>query len=149
MSEFKNASNEEKITHYLGDELSPEEKSELELEFKKDPHLALEFKKSQALISLINADKSALLLDSGIGEIRKGKVFEKKLNQESVKKDARIINRFKSLRFTLAAAALVLLSFIILPEMWKAKTTESLPPTHSPSVVLGVHSFNMALQSGK
>lgn len=151
MSEFKDISSEEKITHYLAGELSVEEKAEFDLELKKDTNLAKEFKASQALISLMNADKNTLSVEGGIGTERRNKIFgNQNSTQESSKNNQRIIDIFKHLKFALVAAALIILSYAFFPEIWKNgnEATTPIKPNH-PSAVAGVRSFNMALPSGR
>lgn len=149
MSEFKNISNEEKVTHYLAGELSSEEKAEFELALKKDPALAKEFSASQSLISLMSVDKNSLVIEGGIGVERKNKIFGNQNSKTTNKKDSRIIDVFKHLKFTLVAAALVLLSYAFLPELWKSSNTSGTKITEPKSGgVLGVRTFNMALPSG-
>lgn len=148
MSEFKNISNEEKITHYLAGELSNEEKAEFELELKNNSKLADELKAYQSLISLINADKKALSIEGGIGAERKNKIFGKQDVLDSTKSDSRIINIFKHMRFTIVAAALVLLSYFFLPELWNQPNSSSTSSNTRIPEVAGVRSFNIALPSG-
>ena len=148
MSEFKNISNEEKITHYLAGELSNDEKAEFELELKKNSRLAEELKAYQSLISLMNVDKKTLSIEGGIGAERKNKIFGKQDLLDSNKSDSRILNIFKHMRFTIVAAALVLLSYFFLPELWnQSSSTKTQPNTRVPEVA-GVRSFNIALPSG-
>jgi hypothetical protein len=146
MSEFKNATNEEKLIHYLAGELSSEEKIEFELLIEKDSQLKLELKRYQSLTSLIEVDKKAISVSSGIGAERKEQLFGKQTTILSMKKESRILNVFKHLRFTIAAAALVLLSFLLLPDLWKSPDQVDTPKRISE--VAGIHSFNMAFPSG-
>lgn len=149
MSEFKNSSNEEKITHYLAGELSEDEKVEFELELKKDSSLNSEFKNSQALIALLNADKNSITIEGGIGVERINNIFGNHSSQHSDKSVLPIAGFFKYRKFTLVAAALILLSYSFLPNLWKTSADKTTPvKLNSEDVVQGARSFNMGLPSG-
>lgn len=138
MSEFKNASKEEKITHLLAGELSNEEKIEIEKLINSDYDLKMEYKKSKYLISLLDADKKSMPIEEGIGAARKNNIFGKS------KQDSKVIS-IKQFKFTFVAAAIVLFSTIYFSFNWQNKSEDNL---EKPSEVLGVSSFNMAMPSG-
>jgi hypothetical protein len=138
MSEFKNASNDEKITHLLAGELSNEEKAELEKNISTDSGLKNEFKSTKLLISLLEADKKAMPIEEGIGAERKNNIFGNR------KENKKVIS-IKQFKFTLVAAAIVLFSTIFLSFDWNSKVVVT---PEKPSEVLGVSSFNMAMPSG-
>lgn len=138
MSEFKNATNVEKITHLLAGELSNEEKLELENHISKNSDLKKEFKNSKLIVSLIEADRKSMPNEDGIGAERKNNIFGKH------KENKKVIS-IKQFKFTLVAAALVLFSTIFLSLDWQNKTVVT---PEKPSEVLGVSSFNMAMPSG-
>lgn len=142
MSEFKNASNDEKITHLLAGELPNEEKLEMEKLLVADKELKSEYKKSKFLISLIEADKNSMLKEEGIGTERFNNIFGKNKNENT--KDSKVLS-IKQFRFTLVAAAIVLFSTIYFSFNWQNNAEIA---KEKPSEVLGVSSFNMAMPSG-
>lgn len=141
MSENKNCSKEEKITHLLSGELSEFDKSQIEKEIANDPLLKAEKDETEKLIAILTAHRDQFEYKDGIGANRKDKIFI--ASHESDKKITPIY--FQPI-FLAAATIIFGLGVYYLSTM---KNDESVKQVNKGvAEVYGVKSFNMAMPSG-
>lgn len=143
MLDLKEATMEEKITHYLMNELNDDQSKIVLNEINNNPEYQKILDETKGLIDLIQTDKEASNFSFNLGEERKRKIMEEAQDN----KFSRVIELFKHMKFTIAIAAGILLSVIFFPGLWEDKNVK--PTIDTKSSVQGVYSFNVTLPSAK
>ncbi|PCJ51752.1 MAG: hypothetical protein COA79_25545 [Planctomycetota bacterium] len=145
MLDLKDATMEEKITHFLLNELDDDQSKNVKDEINNNAEYQKLFDETKDLLNLIKSDKDMSHISLHLGEDRKKAIMA----EVDGNKSSRVLDLFKHMKFTMAIAAALLLSVIFFPGMWDEGTSSQKLNDRNPSSnVMGVYSFKAVLPSG-